>query len=155
MLWLSVLHNFIQLSMNPGSAQVWILLPAWWGSLIMFHAENNAKHLSSVNHSAKTIHHHLSSWNISWVVEINWLIKESPGLNTAWKVSNGVSLRIQSKCGKIRTRKNSVFGHFSHSEILNDFNLLSCYERGIYKWIYTNVNQILYFTSIGKNETGL
>ena len=26
-----------------------------------------------------------------------------------------VSLRIQSKCGKIRTRNNSVFGHFSHS----------------------------------------
>ena len=26
-----------------------------------------------------------------------------------------VSIRIQSKCGKIRTRKNSVFGHFSGS----------------------------------------
>ena len=26
-----------------------------------------------------------------------------------------VSLRIQSECGKIRTRKNSVFGHFSRS----------------------------------------
>ena len=26
-----------------------------------------------------------------------------------------VSLRIQFECGKIRTRKNSVFGHFSHS----------------------------------------
>ena len=26
-----------------------------------------------------------------------------------------VSLRIQSECGKIQTRKNSVFGHFSHS----------------------------------------
>ena len=26
-----------------------------------------------------------------------------------------VSLRIQSKCGNIRTRKNSVFGHFSRS----------------------------------------
>ena len=25
------------------------------------------------------------------------------------------SLRIQSECGKIRTRKNSVFGHFSRS----------------------------------------
>ena len=27
----------------------------------------------------------------------------------------GVSLCIQSECGKIRTRKNSVFGHFSRS----------------------------------------
>ena len=55
-------------------------------------------------------------------------------LNTAWKESKygvlpgpyfhafglnteryGVSLRIQSECRKIRTRKNSVFGHFSRS----------------------------------------
>ena len=55
---------------------------------------------------------------------------------TAWKVSKyevfsgpyfpafelnmeryEISLRIQSECGKIRTRKNSVFGHFSRSEI--------------------------------------
>ena len=55
-------------------------------------------------------------------------------LSTAWKVSKYgvfsgpyfsafglnteryfVSLRIQSECGKIRTRKYSVFGHFSHS----------------------------------------
>ena len=28
-----------------------------------------------------------------------------------------VSLRIQSECGKIRIRKNSVFGHFSRSAI--------------------------------------
>ena len=28
-----------------------------------------------------------------------------------------VSLRIQSECGKTRTRKNSVFGHFSRSKI--------------------------------------
>ena len=30
-----------------------------------------------------------------------------------------VSLRIQSECGKIRTRKNYVFGHFSRSENIN------------------------------------
>ena len=29
---------------------------------------------------------------------------------------NFVTLRIQSKYGKIRTRKNSVFGHFSRSD---------------------------------------
>ena len=28
----------------------------------------------------------------------------------------GVGLRIQSKCGKTQTRKNSLFGHFSRSE---------------------------------------
>ena len=30
----------------------------WWGSLTMVPAGNKAKHLSSVNHSTKTIHHH-------------------------------------------------------------------------------------------------
>ena len=35
------------------------------------------------------------------------------GLNTEGYF---VSLHIQSKCGKIRTRNNSVFGHFSRSE---------------------------------------
>ena len=34
------------------------------------------------------------------------------GLNTE---RYSVSLRIQSEYGKIRTRKNSVFGHFPHS----------------------------------------
>ena len=32
------------------------------------------------------------------------------GLNT---LRYSVSLRIQPECGKLRTRKNSVFGHFS------------------------------------------
>ena len=34
------------------------------------------------------------------------------GVNTE---TYGVSLRIQSECGKIRTGKNSVFGHFSRT----------------------------------------
>ena len=36
----------------------------------------------------------------------------------------GVSLRIQSECGKIRTRKNSVFGHFSRSEVFKHWTQL-------------------------------
>ena len=35
---------------------------------------------------------------------------------TAWKVN----LRIQSECGKIRTRKTSLFGHFSCSVSKSD-----------------------------------
>ena len=61
----------------------------------------------------------------------------TPKINTAWLVHKygvfsgpyfpafglntkicSVSLSIQSECGKIRTRKNSVFGHFSLSESL-------------------------------------
>ena len=36
----------------------------------------------------------------------------------------GVSLRIQSECGKMRTRKNSVFGQFSRSVRLPNKNLV-------------------------------
>ena len=32
-----------------------------------------------------------------------------------------VNLRIQSECGKIRTRKNSLFGHFSRSGSLTEY----------------------------------
>ena len=65
------------------------------------------------------------------------------GLLTTWKVSKyrafsgpyflafglyteryGVSLPIQSECGQIRTRKNSVFGHFSHSDWIIIFGLV-------------------------------
>ena len=48
------------------------------------------------------------------------------GLNTE---RHEVSLRIQSECGKIQTRKNSAFGHFSgsasyrnHNKFLNNVN---------------------------------
>ena len=38
-------------------------------------------------------------------------------------------VRIQSKCGRIRTRKNSVFGHFSRSEWLSPIT-----DRYFYPW---------------------
>ena len=38
------------------------------------------------------------------------------GLNTA---RYGVSLHILSECGKIQTRKNSVFGHFSYPSVFS------------------------------------
>ena len=34
--------------------------------------------------------------------------------------------RIQSECGKIRTRKNSVFGHFSRSECIKILVFITC-----------------------------
>ena len=44
------------------------------------------------------------------------------GMNTG---GNSVSLCMQSKYGKIRTRKNSVFGHFSRSSSLSNFVIIS------------------------------
>ena len=40
-------------------------------------------------------------------------------------------VRIQSKCGKIRTRKYSVFGHVSHS--INDCDVLEIREHFRFK----------------------
>ena len=76
----------------------------------------------------------LAVFSLGWVEfgEIRWFRFSIS--NTAWKVSKYgvfsdpyiqafglntekyfVSLRSQSKCRKIRTRKNSLFGHISHS----------------------------------------
>ena len=32
-------------------------------------------------------------------------------------------VRIQSECGKIRTRNNSVFGHFSRSDMFEKYEI--------------------------------
>ena len=51
------------------------------------------------------------------------------------------NLRIQSECGKIWTRKNSVFGHFSLSD-----KYWACFELGHHAWLkikLLNGNQIL------------
>ena len=59
----------------------------------------------------------------------------------------GVSLPIQSKCGKIRTRKNSVFGEFSLSEgylcyiLLTDQISLSGCRYFLRYWAILFVNQ--------------
>ena len=40
-------------------------------------------------------------------------------------------VRIQSECGKMRTRKNSVFGHTSHSDALlhNSKKIITCQQN--------------------------
>ena len=82
-----------------------------------------------------------NSWRIHLFMKLEATLSQNS--DTAWKVSkNGVfsgpyfpsfglkteryevSLRIQSECGKIRTRKNSVFGYFSQN---SDCNLLREY----------------------------
>ena len=43
------------------------------------------------------------------------IYREIVAIDTAWKVSK-YGIFFWSECGKIRTRKNSVFGHFSRDE---------------------------------------
>ena len=85
---------------------------------------------------------------------------------TAWKVSKyGVfsgpyfpafelntesyeaSLRIQSKCRKIWTRKNSVFGHISHS-VPGLYILTSGQNAEIYFWHIYSCILLIYSISI-------
>ena len=63
-----------------------------------------------------------TAWKVSKYVVFSGPYFPAFGLNTK---RYGVSLRIQSECGKIQNRKSSVFGHFSCSVT---FNLRLLYE---------------------------
>ena len=65
--WLSLLHNFILISLSSGSAEVQILLAVCRRFAIVsvagdVAAGNKAKRFSSVNHTTITIHHHHHHW---------------------------------------------------------------------------------------------
>ena len=74
---LSLLHNFIHQSLNSGSVQVQILLAAFRRFSMARISDNGlptgnkAKHLSLVNHTAKTIHHHHIQINKHFTAYIN------------------------------------------------------------------------------------
>ena len=57
-----------------------------------------------------------TAWNVSKYGVFSGSYFPTSGLNTE---RYEVSLLIQSECGKIRTRKNSVFWHFARSERSN------------------------------------
>ena len=64
----------------------------------------------------------------------------------------GVSLRIQSECGKIRTGRNSVFGHFT---CIATWKLRGTEEGGINKayryWKFSQQFQMLMGNKIPKS----
>ena len=66
-------------------------------------------HFSRSEHFAKTY----TAWKVS-----KYGIISGPYFLTFGVNKERASLRIHSKYGKIRTRKNSIFGHFSHSDII-------------------------------------
>ena len=55
--WTQVLRRFKPCSRRVGDSR-------WWGSLTVVPAGNKAKRLSPVNHTTKTIHHHVGRENI-------------------------------------------------------------------------------------------
>ena len=56
----------------------------------------------------------------------------------------GVNLRIHSKCKKIRTRKNSVFVHFSRSADCRTENMVSIKEV----WLWNEFESFVVFSTI-------
>ena len=65
-----------------------------------------------------------------------------------------VSLRIQSECGKLRTRKDSVFGHFSRSVFLKKFkksSILAFLKRLIFSPKHSIKSQHLDFLRTSLN----
>ena len=95
----------------------------WWSTIVWF-PKDLLKILREFNGLTRTKSSWKSFYCLAWFITC-----------TAWKVSKygafsgpyfpafglnmeryEVSLRIQSECEKIRTRKNSVFRHFSRSD---------------------------------------
>ena len=58
----------------------------------------------------------ITAWKVSKYRVFSGTYFPAFGLNTERYGVYSVSLRIQSECGKIRSRKNSVFGHFWRSK---------------------------------------
>ena len=70
----------------------------------------------------------ITAWKVSKYGVFSGLYFPAFGLNTE---RYEVSLCIQSECRKIRTRKNSVFGHISHSAFLERW--VVCYVSNVKK----------------------
>ena len=61
---------------------------------------------------------------------------------------HGVNLRIQSEYGKIRTRKNSVFGHFPYSELIIINNRIKIFLGKFLLIIWISMGGILKYFKI-------
>ena len=68
--WTQVLCRFKPCSRRVGDLR-------WWGSLTMVPAGNKANHLSSVNHTTKTIHNHHHHHHHHWKFCKNELVNDS------------------------------------------------------------------------------
>ena len=104
-----------------------------------------------------------SAWNVSKYWVFSGPYYPAFGLNTE---RYGVSLRIQSECGIIRSRKNSIFGYFSRSDIWqilkctsagvtwhcpgfsNNFKHWSDFSKTQFKWVTTNGVLCQYFFEV-------
>ena len=75
-----------------------------------------------------------SKWGKEWLLGYGSTFYKWELTNQKTFTVYSESLRIQSKCGKIRSRKNSVFGHFSRSvnSFLIKFEELFFFKKDIH-----------------------
>ena len=114
-LWYSGYHNFIQLRLNSGSAQVKHCLHCVgdsreWGSLTMVPAGNKAKCLLSVNRTTKANyhhhHHHHHHWN-SYVVSDQTIFHANKKLdNTVVNTKDIPKILSKLNCNKTHDHDN-------------------------------------------------
>ena len=76
-----------------------------------------------------------------------------PYFPTFWPNTDrySVTLRAQSECEKIRTRKNSVFGHFSRSDSFKK----PFFRLDVFKEDYQKFPKKPYFIFVCKNDLSL
>ena len=104
-----------------------------WNSIFLQQSHNFAHILSAeTNENLYLLSQSSTVWKVSKYGVFSGPHFPAFGQNTE---RYSISLRIQSEYGKKRTRKNSVFGHFSRSvrnihkwiTVLNDFHFLLIY----------------------------
>ena len=93
-----------------------MMLCAIWYHLYNFKKVNNTH--GGVLLLLKILHLH-GCFCVFWIVQ---MVPNRATHHILFHSQYVLSLRIESECGKIRTRNSSVFGHFSHSEI-NPFHV--------------------------------
>ena len=141
-----------------------VSMPSTWARRhVSTQARKHAKHASTQARQARNLADSISTLQKSKTIKTQNLKMFANGLycvksvqirSCSWSVFSHiqteyrVSLRIQSKCGKIRTRINSVFGHFSRSVVDNKLSIHFVEDKT--KWIFSskekNLVEFLYST---------
>ena len=86
--------------------------------------------------SEDRIHFKPQNWIWKWISRVPTLREKWPNTEFVFyciRTGYGEVLRILSECGKIRTRKNSIFGHFSRrvnsASLIKTFEILSVQNK--------------------------
>ena len=111
---------------GPDCGHLWVKCLTWNGVLKSFHTKKTDI-FSLGAFLSRVVGEWLSKCTSSKKTPLPWKIPGyAPDITIRhWVKSVQIRCFFWSECGKIRTRKNSIFGHFSRSENVKD--MWSCY----------------------------